>query len=190
MNQTELNWLGYTRDEVVNKLYISDLIAEKDVSIIYKSLPILRDGKPIDQVEIEYECKNGTFIYALVSAKAMFDDNGNLKCVNSTVWNITERKKMENEMLKATRQKHIINENLKENEAIVHKLKEDVHLQKNGQHTLPDLAKNKIIEPLEKVSALCSSLLSTTTQEHNARQYIEEIQAIIKSITNSIGNGG
>jgi len=122
MNQTELNWLGYTRDEVVNKLYISDLIAEKDVSIIYRSLPILREGKSVDQVELEYEGKNGKFIYALVSAKAMFDDKGNLKCVNTTVWNITERKKMENEMMVATRQKHHLNERSKEEAAIAHKL--------------------------------------------------------------------
>jgi len=61
-----------------------------------------------------------------------------------------------------------------------------LHAKKNGHNGL-DITK-KITEPLEKISTLCSALINTTTQEPIAKQYLEQIQEIIKNTTENIHN--
>ncbi|GKT09838.1 PAS domain S-box protein [Desulforhabdus sp. TSK] len=96
INNTELRWLGYTREEIVGKRKWSDLLSPASQVTFQKSFPaFLKQGK-IREVEYELVRKDGTLLPVLLSATALVDDEGRYSRSRSTIFDITERKRAEN----------------------------------------------------------------------------------------------
>ncbi|NOT10928.1 MAG: PAS domain S-box protein [Methylococcaceae bacterium] len=96
MNDTELSWLGYSREEVINKLNMSELIAPFDQVIFNENYPkFMRDGH-IESLEMELKRKDGSYIPILLSANAVYDEKGEFQRSLSTAFDNTERKEREN----------------------------------------------------------------------------------------------
>jgi PAS domain S-box-containing protein len=188
MNQTELNWLGYRREEVVNKLNILDLLSEKSAILFYKYMPVLRGKGHVDQVEVEYVRKDGSVIHALVSSRAMFDETKQFKCVTSTVWDISDRKKMEDEMLKVNRHMRAIKERFEEKSNVVQKLNEELQALKKERNEFYHTAGPDLILPLEEVSALCTSALGTSATAADMRHSLKQIQKTANHLSELLNN--
>ena len=95
VNDTELAWLGYERDEVVGKMKWQNLITPASLRTFHASFPLLMQQGHIHDLEIEMLRKDGTTFLGLVNATAIYDADGNFLMSRSTVIDITERKQIE-----------------------------------------------------------------------------------------------
>lgn len=98
INDTELAWLGYTRDEVIGKIKVVDLFTPASLEIFRQSFPQFMKQGSIHDLEHDMIRKDGTVFTALVSATAIYDPDGHYVMSRSTVLDITERKRAEQEL--------------------------------------------------------------------------------------------
>ena len=91
INDTELSWLGYTWDEVIGKVRITDLLTPECVAFFWEDFPRLLEQGGVKDVEIQMIRKDGTILPALMNASATKDWAGNC-VVRATIFDITERK--------------------------------------------------------------------------------------------------
>jgi PAS domain S-box-containing protein len=97
INQTELRWLGYARAEVEGKLSIYDLVAAADRDRFRQGFLGLQGAGAVREVEYLWLCRDGATIPVLLSAAAVRDDSGHMVMCRATVFDMTERKRMEQE---------------------------------------------------------------------------------------------
>ena len=95
INQTELDWLGYTREEVIGKLKFSDVIASQSQTIMQENFPLTKSRGWVNDFEFEMKRKDGITFTALLNATAVTDPSGNFIRTRTTVIDITERKQVE-----------------------------------------------------------------------------------------------
>jgi PAS domain S-box-containing protein len=95
INQTLLNWLGYTRDEVVQHRDLFDLIDPAQRETITERLDSLHRGEQTEGMELEVRRKDGSRFQVLCSSTAVFDADGRFLHSNTTVVDISERKRAE-----------------------------------------------------------------------------------------------
>ena len=96
INDTELKWLGYRREEIVGRMKFSDLITPEGLQVYDQTFPMLKERGWIHDIETEMIRKDGTVLPVLLSATALRDDKGDFVATRSTVFDITERRRMEN----------------------------------------------------------------------------------------------
>jgi PAS domain S-box-containing protein len=101
MNDTELKWLGYTRDEVLNKKKFIDLIAPESKQIFYRTFPVFKKQGWIDNLEFQMLKKDGSTRWVNLNATAVKDEDGNFLMSRSSLFDISERKRLESEQKKA-----------------------------------------------------------------------------------------
>ena len=96
MNDTELRWLGYARDEIIGKMKFSDILAEESLTTFKKNFPVLKEQGAVYDLEFRIIRKDDTVLQVLLSSTAVKDRGGNFLMSRSTIYDITERKKAEN----------------------------------------------------------------------------------------------
>jgi PAS domain S-box-containing protein len=92
INNTELRWLGYTREEVEGVLCFTDFLSAQSrilFALEYSERP-LRDGE-IREMELEYVRKDQAILPVLISTSALFNEVGQYVHSRSTVLDLTER---------------------------------------------------------------------------------------------------
>ncbi|MGA7936997.1 MAG: CHASE3 domain-containing protein, partial [Kovacikia sp.] len=97
VNDTELGWLGYTRDEVIQKKKFVDLVTPDSSRIFQESFFKFKEQGWISDLEFELVRKDGTIFPVSLSATAIKDEAGNFVMSRSTLFDIHDRKRAENE---------------------------------------------------------------------------------------------
>ena len=100
INDTELTWLGYARDEVMGRLKFSDLITADSLKVYQKNFPELKKRGWVKDIEYEMVRKDGTVMPVSLSATAIRDEASHFLMSRSTIFDITERKRAEAEIRK------------------------------------------------------------------------------------------
>jgi PAS domain S-box-containing protein len=95
MNDTELQWLGYARDEVLGKMRFSDLLTERSLQIFLVNFPLFKERGWVRDLEFEMVRRDGSILPVLLSATVVYDDRGGFLMSRSTIYDITERRKAE-----------------------------------------------------------------------------------------------
>lgn len=95
INTTELNWLGYTREEVIGKMHVTDFLTPTGLRLFNESFPKFKERGFINDLEFEFVRKNGTKFIGLVNATAIYDENHKYLMSRTTMVDITKRKKIE-----------------------------------------------------------------------------------------------
>ncbi|HAZ02114.1 MAG TPA: hypothetical protein DCY97_08055, partial [Marinilabiliales bacterium] len=108
MNDTELEWLGYRREEVVGKIKFTELFTEKSLKNFEHNFPKFKTTGLIQNLEFDLIRKNGSIFTILLSATAIYDQEGNFQMSRSTVTDITELKKSEKALEESNRHYHQI----------------------------------------------------------------------------------
>ncbi len=98
INDTELTWLGYTRDEVVGKMHLMDLLAPGSRQLFQTNYPRFKERGFVHDLEYELVRKDGTTFPVLLSATAIYDSDGRYVMSRSTVFDITARKLVEKKL--------------------------------------------------------------------------------------------
>ncbi|MFN8596687.1 MAG: PAS domain S-box protein [Anaerolineae bacterium] len=104
INQTELDWLGYARKEVIGRPF-ANFVTAQGLAIFNQNYPAFKQRGWLRDLEMEFVRRDGTTFYALVNATAIKDKTGNYLVSRSTVFDITERKRAE-EALQASEAKY------------------------------------------------------------------------------------
>ncbi|TGK83182.1 PAS domain-containing sensor histidine kinase [Leptospira noumeaensis] len=97
INDTELDWLGYTREEVVGNFKFNDLMTESSQDkyrLITNSFP----NENLTGVELEFVRKDKSTFFISLNSTSTFDKNGNFIISKSTVFDITDRKIAEDKL--------------------------------------------------------------------------------------------
>ncbi|HSG23224.1 MAG TPA: PAS domain S-box protein, partial [Azonexus sp.] len=95
INDTELGWLGYTREEVIGRIKAIDLMAPDSRPVFQEYFQKLTKTGEISGLEFDFVRKNGSLLPILVHGKAVYDDDGRFLHTLSTIIDNTERKRAE-----------------------------------------------------------------------------------------------
>ena len=101
INDTELRWLGYSRDEVIGKLKITDLLPPKYAASVQEIFPRFLEQGWVKDLEIQMIRKDGTMLPVLLNATAIRDVTGNFVATRATIFDITDRKQAEEALRKS-----------------------------------------------------------------------------------------
>jgi PAS domain S-box-containing protein len=76
MNQTELGWLGYSREEVIGKMHVTQILVPEEHHIYHNSFANFLKTGYVRNIQHTFVRKDGTRIKVSLSASAMYDDKG------------------------------------------------------------------------------------------------------------------
>ena len=98
INDTELTWLGYTRDEVIGKMRFVDLLAPGSLQLFKSNYPGFKERGFVHDLEYELVRKDGTIFPVMLSATAVYDSDGRYLRSRSTLFDIAVRKLVEKKL--------------------------------------------------------------------------------------------
>jgi PAS domain S-box-containing protein len=99
MNQTELDWLGYSAAEVINKLYFVELLNNESADFFHKIYPEFKKTGRINNIEFELKKKDGAILPIVLSSTAIYDEAGQYLMSRSTIFDISRRKDLEQKII-------------------------------------------------------------------------------------------
>ena len=174
INDTELRWLGYSREEVIGRALVEFLSPETIPSFLaYFSLLVKEQANA--QTEVEFICKDGSALPVLISATALRDEAGNFLASRANVYDRREHKKAEAERLRQAAKLEAMSRHLvATQEEIRRRLSADLH-----DRTSPNLAAISI-----NLGILANELAARESSEITAR--IEDTRALIEDTAASI----
>jgi PAS domain S-box-containing protein len=100
INDTEVNWLGYAREELIHKMKVSDILSPSGLQTFQREFPKLIERGWHRNLEVEFVRKDGSILPTLISATAVKDEQGHFLMSRSTVSDLTEKKLAETQLLK------------------------------------------------------------------------------------------
>jgi PAS domain S-box-containing protein len=105
VNKTLSKWLKYNEGEIAFKKNFSDLIS-KGGSVHFELFfrPMINVYGEVKELSYEFINKEGTSFPVLVSAKAVKDAEGTIIFINAAIYDITDRKKFEKELVIAKKE--------------------------------------------------------------------------------------
>jgi PAS domain S-box-containing protein len=95
INDTELKWLGYTRDEVIGKKKFSDFLTAESIRTFEENFPRFKERGWLRELEFQLLRKDGTSLPVLLNATAIRDASGRFVMSRSTLFDISDRKRTE-----------------------------------------------------------------------------------------------
>ncbi|MGH8713219.1 MAG: PAS domain S-box protein [Casimicrobiaceae bacterium] len=98
INDTELDWLGYRRDQVVGKMCFTDLMPPQYSRQFGRNFALLGMRDSMRDNEYELRRKDGTAFPVLLSATAVKDADGRFIGSRASVFDISKRKWAENRL--------------------------------------------------------------------------------------------
>jgi diguanylate cyclase (GGDEF)-like protein/PAS domain S-box-containing protein len=97
MNQTELSWLGYQREEVIGKPF-TDFLTPDSISTFQAFLSQLKSDKQIKGIVLEIQSKHGHTFFVSSSATCILD-HGIFASARTSVFDISDRIRLENRLV-------------------------------------------------------------------------------------------
>jgi PAS domain S-box-containing protein len=98
MNDTELKWFGYTRDEIIGKKTFSDIVTPESRQLFQEMYPAFKERGWDRNLEFDVIRKDGTILPVLLNATAVKDADGNYIMSRSTIFDNTEHQRTEEEL--------------------------------------------------------------------------------------------
>ncbi len=101
MNQTALNWLRYSEEDVIHKKSIYDLLADNSLELFRKAQELFQSRGIIKDFSLDFIRKDGTVLPVQISANRIYDETGNVIFGRTVLVDATERKELHNSLIKA-----------------------------------------------------------------------------------------
>jgi PAS domain S-box-containing protein len=98
VNDTELAWLGYAREEIVGGKKFSELMTPESAARFAETFPRFREAGRIDDVEYDLVRRDGAVLSVALNASTIYGENGEYLMSRATLFDITERKRNERQM--------------------------------------------------------------------------------------------
>ena len=122
LNQTLLDWLGYTRQELLaHQSLLQMLTVGSRLHYEMHCAPLLLLQGEVREMSYSLRCRDGGTLPVLLNAVLRRDANGDPLVVRVTLFDITDRRKYEQELLRAKVQAEEQREQLRtQNEQLIH----------------------------------------------------------------------
>lgn len=98
INDAELTWLGYAREEVVGIKHIRDLLPPGCEAIFQERQAQMKAGKTPASIDTHLVRRDGSLLPVRISSNAVLDANGNLLYSRSAVMDVAELRRLELEL--------------------------------------------------------------------------------------------
>jgi two-component system nitrate/nitrite sensor histidine kinase NarX len=95
INDTELAWFGYSREEVVGKMKLTDILTASSQQSFRNEFRQFKQNGSVEGIEYEVVRKDGSSIHVLLNAAAERDASGRFLYSRASMFDITERKRIE-----------------------------------------------------------------------------------------------
>jgi phosphoserine phosphatase RsbU/P len=107
VNRTFERWTGFHRAELVNEKRLQDLLAPGD-RIYHEThyVPLLQMQGAISEIAVEFVSADGSRLPALLNSVLRADPTGPDCVIRTTVFDATDRRRYERELLRARREEH------------------------------------------------------------------------------------
>ena len=93
INDTELRWLGYSREEIIDKKKFSQLITAESLEIFERNFPSFKERGWVRDLEFDMVRKDGSILPVLLNATAVRDAAGRCVMSRSSLFDNTQRKR-------------------------------------------------------------------------------------------------
>jgi PAS domain S-box-containing protein len=97
INQTEINWLGYTREELIGHR-MTEFLSPASVIAFHENHPLFKQVGVLRDLELELVRKDGSLMPVLINATAIYDEDRNFMMSRSTLIDNTSQKAVEEAM--------------------------------------------------------------------------------------------
>ncbi|WP_088893512.1 ATP-binding protein [Leptolyngbya ohadii] len=94
VNETELQWLGYSREEMLGKS-VAEFLTEESRQAFAQNFQVFLEQGWVKNLEYEMVCKDGSLLPVLLSATSVKDEMGRLLHNRATMIDIRDRKQFE-----------------------------------------------------------------------------------------------
>jgi PAS domain S-box-containing protein len=113
VNRTFERWTGRSRDELVGRVRLQELFAPGG-RIYYEThyAPLLQMQGSVREIAVELVHADGSLLPALVNAVLREDEDGRPLLIRTTIFDASERRRYEQELLRATRREREIAQQL------------------------------------------------------------------------------
>ena len=101
INQTELNWLGYSHEEVVGKLNFRNLVHPDYTQVFLSTFREFLKKGYAHNIELKLVRKDGSVFPVLVNSTAIYDHEGNYLRSRGTITDISKQKEFETKLVLA-----------------------------------------------------------------------------------------
>jgi PAS domain S-box-containing protein len=166
INNTELKWLGYARDEVIGRLGFNDLMTPASLEKFSETFPVFMKQGEISNLEFEFIRKDGSTFFVSLNATAIYDSDGKFFRSRSTLFDISERKRAE--------------------EALNQAKKEAEEANRAKSEFLANMS-HEIRTPMNAVLGY-TELLGNTTVNQTQKDYIDSIKSSGRSLLTLIND--
>jgi len=99
VNDTELTMLGYSREELIGKKFFRDLVAPDSLDRFNANFHNLLKVGRIRDLEYNLICKNGAILPVIINTDTVCDAKGNFLYCRSTLFDDTERKRRDQQIV-------------------------------------------------------------------------------------------
>ena len=100
INDTELAWLGYGREELVGRKTLMDIMPEPGRTKFRRDFEIFKQRGHVQNLELDILRKDGSLMSAAFNSTAIQDANGAFVATRTTLIDITARKRIEEALRK------------------------------------------------------------------------------------------
>ena len=100
INNIELEWLGYKREEIVGVMNFREITVRSEESLEQLLGDLIRSGR-LNNIEGTFIRKDGTLMPIMTNSRLIYDEDGQIKSIRVAVMNFSEKKKIEDELKRA-----------------------------------------------------------------------------------------
>jgi PAS domain S-box-containing protein len=182
INDTELEWLGYERHELIGKKRLIDFIIPAQKYKFTEKYPIFIKEGYVKEFEVDLIRKNGAILPISLNSTAIYDEEGNFVMSRTTVFDLRKRKELENQLTHKNKELNQLLLQLKAaNESLYH-----LNQEKNR---FLGIASHDLQTPLTNLRLLTDKF-KLTQENLTERQkfWITDIQDTIEDMTGRIRN--
>jgi PAS domain S-box-containing protein len=199
INDTELKWLGYTREEIVGKKRFSDLLTTESAREFAVNFSVSKEQGWVKDLEFDMVRKDGSSLPVVLSATSITDSEGNYLMSRSTIVDNTQRKLAEETMFESQNKLEHLNQEL---EAFAYTVSHDLRsplraidgftrilldeystkIDKEGQRLCHVISDNSI-----KMGQLIDDLLAFSKMNRSAINYsMVDMKVMVSTVFNEI----
>ncbi|RRB04805.1 PAS domain-containing sensor histidine kinase [Larkinella rosea] len=112
INETELRWLGYSREEVIGRRFFSELLAPDQRAFFTEQFELFKKTGVVKDLRFTLERQDGSHFPILLNDTAIYDEDGRFLMTRTVVLDLTVQQALEDQIFQKNEELNSLNEQL------------------------------------------------------------------------------